>query len=77
MVSFNHYAYGAVGDWLYKRVAGLVPVSPGYKRFKIQPLTGGGLTEAEISYLCPYGRIESAWFTDGGIFDRQFIILNL
>lgn len=74
MVSFNHYAYGAVGDWLYKRVAGLVPVSPGYKRFKIQPLTGGGLTEAEISYLCPYGRIESAWFTDGDVFNLRVTV---
>lgn len=44
MVSFNHYANGAVGDWLYRRVAGLEAIEPGYKKFKVAPLVGGGLT---------------------------------
>src|SRR5690606_337997 len=47
MVSFNHYAAGAVGDWLYRRVAGLEPIEGGYRRFRVAPLIGGGLTSAE------------------------------
>lgn len=68
MVSFNHYAAGAVGDWLYRRVAGLEPLEGGYRRFRVAPLLGGGLTSAEGSVLTPYGRARSAWTLDAGRF---------
>jgi alpha-L-rhamnosidase len=68
MVSFNHYAAGAVGDWLYRRVAGLEPLEGGYRRFRVAPLLGGGLTSAEGSVLTPYGRARSAWSLDAGRF---------
>ncbi len=63
MNSFNHYAYGAIGDWLYQVVAGieLDPDTPGYKRILIQPQPGGGLTYARASLDSMYGRIESRW----------------
>lgn len=61
MVSFNHYAAGAVGDWLYKRIAGIEPTSGGYKTFRIKPLLGGGLTSAEGVVETPYGRASSSW----------------
>ena len=61
MVSFNHYAYGAVGDWFYKRIIGIEAVSSGYKKFRIAPKPGGGLTEAEGSIKTPYGTIVSSW----------------
>jgi alpha-L-rhamnosidase len=64
MVSFNHYAAGAVGDWLYRRVAGIEPLEGGYRRFRVAPLLGGGLTSAEASVLTPYGRARSAWTLD-------------
>jgi alpha-L-rhamnosidase len=63
MNSFNHYAYGAVGDWLYRVVAGLQsdPEQPGYQHVILKPRPGGALTWAGASYESPYGRIESAW----------------
>lgn len=63
MNSFNHYAYGAIGEWLYRVVAGieLDPEAPGYKRFLIQPQPGGQLTYASASLDSMYGRIESKW----------------
>jgi alpha-L-rhamnosidase len=63
MNSFNHYAYGAIGDWLYQVVAGIKvdPDKPGYKRVIIQPKPGGGLTSARGDFDSMYGRIESNW----------------
>lgn len=68
MVSFNHYAAGAVGDWLYRRVAGLEPLEGGYRRFRVAPLLGGGLTSAEGAVTTPYGRARSAWTLRDGRF---------
>ncbi|GAA5202733.1 hypothetical protein GCM10025773_29020 [Microbacterium jejuense] len=56
MVSLNHYAAGAVGDWLYERVASIQPTSGGYRTFRVEPLVGGGLTSAEGVVETPYGR---------------------
>jgi len=64
MNSFNHYAYGAVGEWMYRKIAGLAPDErqPGYKRIRVEPnFHGGGLTHAYASYKSMYGRIESGW----------------
>jgi alpha-L-rhamnosidase len=61
MTSFNHYAFGAVADWLQRVVAGLAPAAPGYRRLAIQPHPGGGLTSARASLRTPYGLAESGW----------------
>ncbi|MDX1415998.1 MAG: glycoside hydrolase family 78 protein [Candidatus Promineifilaceae bacterium] len=76
MNSFNHYAYGAVGDWLYRIVAGLELdlEAPGYKRILIQPQPGGGLTYAKASFDSMYGRIESSWRLDGDSFQLTVTI---
>ena len=68
MVSFNHYANGAVGDWLYRRIAGIEAISGGYRSFRIKPLIGGGITSARGEVNCPYGRIVSDWRLEGGEF---------
>ena len=68
MVSFNHYANGAVGDWLYRRVSGIEPISGGYKKFKIAPMPGGGLIYAKASVVTPYGHITSDWKIEGNCF---------
>ena len=47
MTSFNHYALGSVVDWLHRTVGGLAPLEPGYRRFRVAPRPGGGLTSAE------------------------------
>ena len=70
MNSFNHYAYGAVGDWMYQVVAGLDanPEAPGYRHARIQPQPGGGLTYAKVALETMYGRTESDWeLTDSQI----------
>ena len=61
MVSFNHYASGAVGDFLYKRVAGIEPLQAGYKKFRVRPVLGGGITWAKASTRTPYGIASSEW----------------
>ncbi len=63
MNSFNHYAYGAIGEWLYSHVAGICidPENPGYKHFFLQPHSGGGLTSASSSLKSVYGTIKSEW----------------
>lgn len=61
MISYNHYASGAVGDFLYRRVAGIEPLEAGYKTFRIRPIPGGGLTWAKGSVVTPYGEIISDW----------------
>jgi alpha-L-rhamnosidase len=68
MTSFNHYALGAVADWLHRTVAGLAPAEPGYRRLSIRPRIGGGLTHARARHRSPYGIAESAWsIADGQI----------
>jgi alpha-L-rhamnosidase len=68
MTSFNHYALGAVADWLHRTVAGLAPAEPGYQRLAIQPHPGGGLTHAHARLRTPYGLAECGWtIRDGQI----------
>lgn len=63
MNSFNHYAYGAIGEWLYNHVAGIQidEENPGYKHFILAPNPGGGLTFARATYDSMYGFILSHW----------------
>lgn len=68
MISYNHYASGAVGDFLYRRVAGIEAQKPGYKHFKIEPVPGDELTFAKGSVETPYGRIVSEWKREGDKF---------
>jgi alpha-L-rhamnosidase len=68
MTSFNHYALGAVVDYLHRFVGGLTPVEPGYRRVRIQPQPGGGLTWAHVRQVTPYGPIDLRWEAEGGAF---------
>lgn len=63
MNSFNHYAYGAVGDWMYRTIGGieLDPEGPGYKKIVFRPQPGGGLTWAREAVASPYGRVSLGW----------------
>lgn len=67
MVSFNHYASGAVGDFLYRRIAG-IELEEGGRRIKIAPVVGGGITWAKGSTGCAYGTVESCWKVEEGRF---------
>ncbi len=74
MISFNHYASGAVGDFLYRRVAGIEAVEPGYKKSRIAPLVGYGLTYAKGSVITPYGELKSEWKTDKDKFKMEVTV---
>jgi alpha-L-rhamnosidase len=65
MTSFNHYALGAVGDWMHRVVAGLAPDAPGYRRIRFAPRPGGGLTHAEARHTTPYGTASVSWRLEG------------
>ncbi|HKB57764.1 MAG TPA: family 78 glycoside hydrolase catalytic domain [Lacunisphaera sp.] len=69
MNSFNHYAYGAIGEWLYANVTGIdfAPSVPGGRRLLLHPQLGGGLTYARAKLWLPYGEIRSAWKLRGRI----------
>lgn len=64
MVSFNHYAYGAVGAFFYRRILGIEAAEPGYRSFRVRPVPGGGLT-------CAKGRVQdiaAGWKIENGMF---------
>lgn len=61
MTSFNHYALGAVADWIYQVVAGIRPAAPGYRAIRIQPVPGPGIDHVTAAYEARVGRIEVHW----------------
>jgi alpha-L-rhamnosidase len=65
MNSFNHYAYGAIGDWMYRVSAGLETASAGYKQLKLQPHPTKRLEFSKASFESPYGMIRSGWEKSG------------
>lgn len=61
MNSLNHYAYGSIGDWMYRKIAGINQTEPGYRKFLVRPMFVKGIDEVEASLESPYGKIVSAW----------------
>jgi alpha-L-rhamnosidase len=74
MNSFNHYAYGAIGDWLYRVVAGIEIGKPGYKQILIYPQPDRRLTHAKASYNSAYGEIVAGWKIEGNQFNVNVTI---
>jgi len=76
MNSFNHYAYGAIADWLYGVVAGLDtdPDMPGFKRILMRPQPGGGLTYAQAEYKSIYGKAAIKWAIEG---DKMIVDIEI
>jgi alpha-L-rhamnosidase len=68
MNSFNHYAYGAIGDWMYRVVSGIDTYEdgPGYKHIQIKPHLGGNLTFANADLETYYGKVSSHWKLENG-----------
>lgn len=60
MNSLNHYAYGAIGDWLYRKVAGIELLECGYKKIRIKPALTKGMSKVQASYHSMYGEIVSS-----------------
>ncbi len=63
MNSFNHYAYGSIGEWMVRVMAGLEiqESEPGYRRTLLYPQPGGGLTSVTGRYESQYGAVECSW----------------
>lgn len=66
MNSFNHYAYGAIGDWMYRVSAGIETMGPGYRHIIIQPHPTKKLTYSKASFESSYGTIASGWESKEG-----------
>ncbi|GAA5087385.1 glycoside hydrolase family 78 protein [Microbacterium yannicii] len=71
MLSFNHYAYGAMIDWVYRTVAGLAPDAddPGYRTVHVAPRPAAGLDHASASIDTPQGRLAIDWRVEGDVFE--------
>jgi alpha-L-rhamnosidase len=74
MTSFNHYALGAVADWLHRRVAGLAPGAAGYRLIEVRPLPNARLTRAAARHLTPYGPASVAWERSAGEFHLAVVV---
>ncbi|MGN1104203.1 MAG: family 78 glycoside hydrolase catalytic domain [Candidatus Coproplasma sp.] len=61
MTSFNHYAYGSVGEWFYKQLCGIKPAGPGYKGIIMEPKPVTGIDWAQASLDTLYGKISCRW----------------
>jgi alpha-L-rhamnosidase len=76
MNSFNHYAYGAIGAWMYSTIAGidLDPNRPGYRHIILRPQPGGDLTHASARLQTLYGEVTSAWKRDQAAFRWEIVV---
>lgn len=75
MTSFNHYALGAVADWLHGTVGGISPLEPGWRVIKVRPVPGGNLTCAKVSLEGPYGLVACEWtWGPGGKFNMNLTV---
>jgi alpha-L-rhamnosidase len=74
MNSYNHYAFGSVGEWLFTAVGGIDTDGPGFDKIIIRPRPGPGITEAKTSYESIHGPITTAWNVSGGEFHLDLTI---
>lgn len=74
MNSFNHYSYGAIGDWLYRDAVGLRESSPGFKTIEVKPHPGADFTQMRAEQMTPYGRAAAEWRKEDGAFTLDVVI---
>ncbi len=74
MNSFNHYAYGAIGEWMYATVGGLNLIEPAYKRSRVAPIPGEGMTHASTSLKTMFGRLACEWRIEGNKLTMNAVI---
>ncbi|HEU0206517.1 MAG TPA: family 78 glycoside hydrolase catalytic domain [Pseudolysinimonas sp.] len=67
MTSFNHYALGAVADWLHRCIGGLAPLEPGYRRIRIAPQIGDGIEWSTTRLMTPFGLAMVRWEKQGAV----------
>ena len=74
MTSFNHYALGAVVDWMHRTIGGIAPLEPGYARVRLAPRPGGGITWASTSLETPHGLVTSQWRLEDGVLTLDAVL---
>ncbi len=75
MNSLNHYAYGAIGQWIYESIAGIAPLEPGYKKTRIAPIPNTDyLNMASATVNTPYGKASSSWKIENNTFYLEVVI---
>lgn len=76
MNSFNHYAYGAIGDWMYRVMAGIDtdPNYPGYKKIIIKPHPGGNISYCKASLKTQYGTVTVNWHIEDNKFKMDVVV---
>jgi alpha-L-rhamnosidase len=76
MNSFCHYAFGSIGEWLYRNVGGIDrdPSEAGYRKLRIRPRVDGGISSARCSYDSMYGEVVTAWALLGGRFTLELTV---
>jgi alpha-L-rhamnosidase len=75
MNSLNHYAYGAVGQWVYERIAGIAALEPGYKKIRMAPMPNTQfLTSASASVNTSYGKASASWNIENDVFNLETVI---
>ena len=74
MNSYNHYAYGAIADFMYKKIGGITPVEPGYKKIQIKPVMDDRITNAKTSIDTVYGEVKTEWTNCNGDFSMKVIV---
>jgi alpha-L-rhamnosidase len=74
MTSFNHYAFGAVADWMHRVIAGIRPLAAGYERIMFAPQPGGGITSASATLCTPGGQASIQWAIVDGELSGQVLV---
>ena len=74
MTSFNHYALGAVADWMHRAIGGIAPGEPGSRVTLVEPVLGGGLTRASAALDAGYGQVTVDWTLDHGSFALTVVV---
>jgi alpha-L-rhamnosidase len=74
MTSFNHYALGAVADWMQRTIGGIAPGSPGYRVVDVAPILGGGITSSRARLDTGYGTVTVDWELDGTAFSMRVTV---
>ena len=69
--SFNHYAFGSIDDWMFRKLCGIDSLKPGYKQILIKPELGGGFISAKRSYVSEYGKISVDWMLKDSRFNLK------
>jgi alpha-L-rhamnosidase len=72
--SHNHYALGAVAQWMIEGIAGVYPISPGYRSFAVKPMIGGGLSHCEATVHCPFGPIMVEWRMNADVGNLELVV---